>query len=130
MFSNTMRPLYAPPCHKDGDDRAKQQDRRLHVAQLEGAVQVVRHGRAHGRGGDHHGPIGERLITPGSDLEGQRDGEEREKYQAADRIPQVQGHRQCVAAGLAHGGREDLDDPERQRHLRDLAGLYAVPGLS
>jgi two-component system OmpR family response regulator len=36
-------------------------------------------------------------------------------------------HRQIIRTGLTHGGRHDLDDPERKRDLRDLVdAAYAV----
>ena len=101
--------------------------RRLHVAELEGAIKVVRHRRADGRGGNHDGPIEERVVALRRNLSGERDAEEPEKDQAADGIAELQRHRKLIAAGLAKCRRADLDDPEHEGDVRDLTDEVDIP---
>jgi hypothetical protein len=46
--------------------------------------------------------------------------EDDQEDQRRDQVSQVHRHGDSVAAGLAQGSREDLDDPESQRDRGDL----------
>jgi hypothetical protein len=49
------------------------------------------------------------------------DGENRREDPGADQIAEIHRHRYRVPAGLSQRRGQDLDDPERQRDLRNLA---------
>ena len=55
------------------------------------------------------------------DLEYERDHEEAQEDERADRVAEFERHLHRVAARLADGRGEDLDHPERESDLRDLA---------
>ena len=110
----------ATPYEKDRNHATEQDERRLHVAEPEGAIDVVRHRRADSSGGDHDEPIKERVVALRRNLSGERDAEEPEKDQAADGIAKPQCHRKLIAAGLAKCRRADLDHPEHEGDVRDL----------
>ena len=111
-----------PPGKENGQHAAKKQDRRDHVTQTYRPVEIVRHGRAHRRGRNHHGPIDKRVVALRSDLGGERDRKETEKDEGAHGIAESESHRHSIRAGLAQRGRQDLDDPKDQCHVGDFAG--------
>lgn len=49
---------------------------------------------------------------------------------ATDEIAEVPRHADGIAAGLSQCRRKDLDDPEGQRHRRNLAQRFADKALS
>ena len=65
---------------------------------------------------------------PGLDLGEEGTEKEREKDQGALRVPELESHRERVPAGLAEGRRQNLDDPEGKRDLRNLAENIALGG--
>jgi hypothetical protein len=65
------------------------------------------------------------MKRPCADLRGHSSGEEQKENRGADRIAEVQRHRQRIARCLAQRGRRDLDDPEDERDL----GHLAVPNI-
>src|SRR5216683_6845960 len=69
------------------------------------------------------------MESLGADLRGHGDGEDRRKDRRAGQVAEVHRHRHRIAAGLAEGGCEYLDDPESQGDFRNLAralGVYPV----
>ena len=112
------------PHEQQEEDTAQEHGRRLHVTEADGAIEVVGHGRADRRGGDDQQPVGHRVVAARCQLREQHDGEEPQEDQAGDRVAQVQRHRHRVAPGLAHGGGQDLHDPEHQDDLGHLAGRH------
>ncbi len=100
----------------------RQQDRRgQRIAEVQAAVEEVRGGGPHRRGRHHQEPVGEGVIAMRLELQTQRHDEIAEEDQGRGQVAQLQGHRQGVAAGLAHGGGADLHQPEHQRGLGRLA---------
>jgi hypothetical protein len=65
------------------------------------------------------------MEAPRTHLRGDGGGENRCKDRRPDQIAEIHRHRHGVAAGLAESRRKDLDDPETQRDLWNLAGLFA-----
>ena len=59
-------------------------------------------------------------------------GEYRREYEGGGNQTDTQRHVDPVSEALAHGGAQDLDDPEPHRHLGHLAQHYAArtDGLS
>jgi hypothetical protein len=54
-------------------------------------------------------------------LGGDRDQKNRRKNQGANQVAEIHRHRDRIAAGLAQGGAEDLDDPEDESDFGNLA---------
>src|SRR6185369_440590 len=125
------------PGDEDDHDQRGKRDRGRDIAELQRAIEKVgRRGSDRG-GGDDDGPIRGRMVAAGTDLDGQRHDEERQEDERAACVAETEGHRQRVAAGLTDGRRADLDDPEPDRHQRNLAqapvarlGHYGVPNSS
>ena len=59
-------------------------------------------------------------LFPGN-LGDDRDHENAQEDETADRVAEVHRHRDGIAARLPKRRREDLDNPEPERHLRDFA---------
>jgi len=66
------------------------------------------------------------MESLGADLRGHGNGEHRRKDRRSGQVAEVHRHRHRIAAGLAEGGCEYLDDPESQGDFRNLARALGV----
>jgi hypothetical protein len=61
------------------------------------------------------------VKSPCDDLPANGRDKKRHEYRRANQVPEVHGHRDDVAARFTQGRGKDLDDPEAEGDLGDLA---------
>jgi hypothetical protein len=82
--------------------------------------EVVGGERADDADEDDGRPVDGRDVAPGPELEEQRRGQPHAHHQRGAGQPQADVAVEEVGGGLAHGGRQDLDDPEEERDFWNL----------
>ena len=85
------------------------------------AIGEIGHSGAEGRGCDDCRPIEVRMEPAGRDLKADQHHQRHHKQHGAGEIAPLQRHGDSIAAGLAQRGGGDLDDPEYERDLGNLA---------
>jgi len=115
------RTLREAPQHQRCGEQQRQQCRAAGVADAERAVGEIGHGGTEGGGCDDRRPIEQGMESPRRDLRRDERDQRDEKQQASRQVTPVKRHGDGVAAGLTQRGGGDLDDPEDQGDLRNLA---------
>lgn len=124
-----QRPI---PSEERGKDAAQQQQRAARIADAERPGGEVGERRAGRRRGDDRGPIELGTEPSRPDLQPHQPDEQQPEDRRADeiaveaRLAGIRGrfaepaHRHGIAARFAERGRQDLDDPEAERHRGNL----------